>query len=137
MSSRSIYQNKFKRSFVKIEETGEMNKPTWGAFFDMYELELINLMGITESGLDDLLSKLQFVEKNPPHPAPVLGCGENFPANKTKTDAENPKDRRVEILFFDADEIPNLMCTPKRMVCYPKKCGLYNSKLFKKSTNTG
>ncbi len=127
-----VHKDKFSRIFIKIDENGKMDKPTWGAFFDLYELELINLMGITEDGLKDVRSKLEFVEKNPPHPAPVVGCGEFFPASKAKTENENPVDRRVEILFFDDDVVPVLKCTPQKLVCYPKKCDLYNSSLFKR-----
>jgi OmpA family len=127
-----IHKDKFDRRFTKIEETGRVGKQTWGAFYDMYVLKLLNRMGINEKGLNDVQSKLEFVKKDAPCPAPVVGCGENFPASKSKTEDENSADRRVEVLFFDPGNEPQLKCTPNNSVCYPKKCDLYNTTLYKR-----
>ena len=128
-----IHQSKYTRSFTKIDEDGKVGKQTWGAFFDMYTLELLIVMGINEDGLNEERVKLQFVEKKPPHPAPVIGCGENHPASQAKTEDENPVDRRVEILFFDDGEEPELKCHPQKFSCIPSKCDLYPKGFFKRN----
>ena len=41
-------------------------------------------MGINEEGLNEIKGKLNFVNKKPAKPAPVIGCGENHPASEAK-----------------------------------------------------
>ena len=129
----NVHQNRFNHTFTKIDEDGKVGKQTWGAYFDMYTLELLIVMGINENGLNDERAKLQFVEKQSPHPAPVIGCGENHPASEAKTEDENPVDRRVEILFFDDGEEPELKCHPKKLTCIASKCDLYPKGFFKRN----
>jgi len=128
-----VHQSKFTRSFTKIDEDGKMGKQTWGAFFDMYTLELLIVMGITEDGLNEKRAKLKFMKKDLPHPAPIVGCGENHPASESKTETENPIDRRVEILFFDEGEEPELKCHPKKLKCVKADCDLYPKGFFKRN----
>ena len=127
------HQIKFKRTFSKIDEDGKMGKETWSAFFDMYTLELLIIMGIDEEGLNGKRSKLKFVKKKSLNPSPVIGCGENHPASEAKTEDENPVDRRVEILFFDDGEEPELKCHPQRFNCIASKCDLYPKGFFKRT----
>ncbi len=127
------HQSKFSREFIRIKEDGKRGKQTWGAFFDMYTLELLIVMGINEDGLNEKRGKLNFVKKKPPHPAPVIGCGENHPASEAKTEDENPIDRRVEILFFDEGEEPELKCHPQKLNCIKSKCDLYPPGFFKRN----
>lgn len=127
------HKEKFSRLFTKIDEDGKMGKQTWKAFFDMYTLELLIIMGITEDGLNELRTKLNFIKKNQSHPAPVIGCGENHPASEAKTEDENAVDRRVEILFFDEGEEPELKCHPKKFQCIKSKCDLYPKGFFKRT----
>lgn len=127
------HKEKFSRTFIKLDEDGKMGKKTWGGFFDMYTLELLITMGISEDGLNELRAKLNFVKKTQNHPAPVIGCGENHPASEAKTENENPVDRRVEILFFDEGEEPGLKCHPKKYQCIKSKCDLYPKGFFKRN----
>jgi outer membrane protein OmpA-like peptidoglycan-associated protein len=127
----NIHGSKFSRTFTHIDEDGKVGKQTWGAFFDMYTLELLIVMGINEDGLNEKRTKLQFVEKGHSSPAPTVGCGENFPASGSQTEDENAEDRRVEILFFDEGEEPELKCHPSKFVCNSIKCDLYGKKIYK------
>ena len=127
-----IHQNRFTHEFIKIDEDGKMGKQTWGAFFDMYMLELLIILGINEDGLIELKDKLQFLKKSHSNPAPTVGCGENFPASGSTTEDENAVDRRVEILFFDEGEEPKLECHPSRFNCIKSKCDLYPKDRFYK-----
>ncbi|HEX9740577.1 MAG TPA: peptidoglycan-binding domain-containing protein, partial [Ignavibacteriaceae bacterium] len=122
------HDEKFERTFESIDEDGKMGKETWGAFFDMYVLELLIVMGIKEEGLIDIQSSLDFLEKGPGSPAPVVGCGENFPKSGSTSEEANPVDRRVEILFFDETEEPELKCHPAKLVCKKSLCDLFNTK---------
>ncbi len=127
------FQVRYNKEFEEqIPETGNIEIKTWGAFFDVYMEELAIIMGITREGLEEIQSKLQFVEKPAPSPAPKVGCGENFPASKSKTESENPADRRVEILFFDEGEEPLLKCHPNQTTCISSKCDLYGTELFER-----
>lgn len=128
----NIHQNRFEHVFTKIKEDGKMGKQTWGAFFDMYMLELLITLGIKESGLFALRDRLQFVKKAHSNPAPTIGCGENFPASGATTEEQNPVDRRVEILFFDDGEEPKLECHPRKYNCIKSKCDLYPKDVFYK-----
>jgi outer membrane protein OmpA-like peptidoglycan-associated protein len=128
----NIHQNRFDHVFTKIKEDGKMGKQTWGAFFDIYMLELLITLGIKESGLYALRDRLQFVKKSPPNPAPTVGCGENFPESGATTEEQNPVDRRVEILFFDDGEEPRLACHPRKYNCIKSKCDLYPKDVFYK-----
>jgi hypothetical protein len=121
----SSFKDKFSRNFSKIDEDGKIGKQTWGAFFDMYSLELLHMMMCTEDELNELRGKIIFVKKSPSHPSPVIGCGENFPASGATTEEENAVDRRVEILFFDPGEEPLLECHPNKFNCIKTKCDLY------------
>ncbi|MDY0083286.1 MAG: OmpA family protein [Ignavibacteriaceae bacterium] len=122
------HESKFSRVFTKIDEDGRMGKQTWGAFFDMYVLELLIVMGIIEEGLTEIQTRLSFVTKSSGSTAPVVGCGENFPKSGSTSEKENAMDRRVEILFFDETEEPELKCHPAKLVCNHKVCDLFNTK---------
>lgn len=122
------HDDKFAREFNRIDEDGKPGKQTWGAFFDMYVLELLIILGIKEDGLLEIQSKLDFVKKGPGSPAPILGCGENFPISGSTTEDPNAIDRRVEILFFDESEVPELKCHPSKTVCKKTQCDLFNTK---------
>lgn len=122
------HNDKFTREFTRIDEDGKPGKQTWGAFFDMYVLELLIVLGIKEDGLLEIQSKLDFVKKGPGSPAPVVGCGENFPKSGSTTEEANAVDRRVEILFFDEVEVPDLKCHPSKTVCKKTQCDLFNTK---------
>lgn len=126
------YKEKFSRNFIKIDEDGKMGKQTWGAFFDVYSLELLNLMESTEEELNELRGKLNFIKKTQNHPSPVVGCGECFPASGSTKEEENATDRRVEILFFNPGEEPILECHPKKFTCIKSKCDVYPKNKFYK-----
>lgn len=127
------HKDKFTRSFIQIDEDGKIGKQTWGAFFDMYILELLIIMGIKEEGLIEIQSQLDFVKKGSGSPAPVVGCGESFPKSGSTSEEANDIDRRVEILFFDEVEQPELKCHPTKFSCKKNLCDLFNTKDVYKS----
>lgn len=105
-----------------IGEDGVVGTDTWGAFFDVYMLGLMDLLETDEDGLQEFRKKLQFIEKQ------KVGCGENWPIEeKLKDNYRSPTNRRVEILFFDLKEEPALKCHPGPGKAVAKDCLLYTS----------
>ncbi len=103
----------------------------WGAFFDLYQYELAEGMGVDAAGLDAYRKKVKFVDDG----KKVLGCGESFPIEKPKRDNyRSQTNRRVEILLFDEEEKPDLACPAARATVHtPKECPVYGLLKYKPS----
>jgi len=88
-----------------ISVDGSVGKETWGAFFDCYEFALQQELGEDVPGLATLRNKLQFVDGA----RKALGFGERFPIEELGVDNfRSQTNRRVEILFFEPGEEPDL-----------------------------
>jgi outer membrane protein OmpA-like peptidoglycan-associated protein len=105
-------------------------KELWEAVFDLYEHDLV--LATTgkhtpDEAFNKLRSSLDFVDPT----KPFIACGESFPISQdTKQNYRSQQDRRVEILFFDKDEIPKLGCPARdSSVHIEDECPIYN-KLF-------
>ena len=109
-------------AFIPIN--GKVGSETWGAFFDIYMRELMTLLATNKAGLESYRSKLKFIKGRPE----CVGCGEFFPITKDRNKTEI--DRRVELLFFDPGEEPELKCHPEPGKCRHKECDLYGNKLY-------
>jgi len=97
------FQETYNQQFSKsIEEKGVINSDTWGAFFDFYMLMLAEALGYGSdvSRLDDYRNALKFVDGKK-----IVGCGES---HHTTKHSKSLTDRRVEILFFDSENKPEL-----------------------------
>ncbi len=78
---------------------------TWGAFFDCYEHALRRELGEDEAGVARLRSALVFVDDG----KRTLGFSEHFPIEELGVDNfRGQANRRVELLFFDPGEEPDL-----------------------------
>lgn len=79
----------------------------WERFFDLYERVLACQLGKTAEELAGMRARLGFTDP------PVLACGEHQPRVQRSVDghaaAEN---RRVDLVFFDAGEVPDLGAEP-------------------------
>jgi outer membrane protein OmpA-like peptidoglycan-associated protein len=89
----------------------------WEALYTVYDDALAGSLGCTREQLAELRHLFVFTD-----PA-GLGCGERFPfadgAEAQRTPEEQAaRDRRVEILFFDAEEVPDLAAQPPGQVVY-------------------
>ena len=120
---------------TKIGVDGKVGKETWGAFYDLYMTELMDLFD-TDKVSD--VEALQAQIKAPPGMKEFVGCGEHIPFNPARRNPfekgsdehlegpqKNPPDRRVEILFFDPGEEVPQVCHPKPGKCDPTKCPIY------------
>lgn len=84
---------------------GSFGKLTWGAVFDCYEAALRDELGEDASGLAALRTKLRFVNSK----REFLGFSEHFPIEELGVDNfRSQSNRRVELLFFEAGEEPDL-----------------------------
>lgn len=125
------FQKKYNTEFsASIPDSGVVESDTWGAFYDLYEKDLKEIMGVDDAGLAAARAKVHYVDDK----RKTVGCGENFPIDAPRKDNYlSSTNRRVEILFFDpdADEKPKLDCHPDEKKCRPKLCEIYGGKLFR------
>lgn len=120
------------RATIGVDET--VGPETWGAFFDVYMHELVRLLRV--EGVSEVEQRIAALVQFDSLPK-FIGCGEHVPFASGRREPfadndeferpqRNPSDRRVEILFFDDDEEPDLVCH-SGPTCDPTNCPLYNS----------
>ncbi|MGH9900248.1 MAG: alkaline phosphatase D family protein, partial [Pyrinomonadaceae bacterium] len=110
-----------------IAVDGIVGVETWGAFFDLYVDKLMVMLKTDEAGLDTLRRKLKFIEQG----RKTVGCGENYPIEEARRDEYRSQiNRRVEILFFDPGEEPQMGCHPEPGKCDADKCEIYNPRMY-------
>jgi hypothetical protein len=117
------FQHRYNQDFGgSIGVDGDIGPETWGAFFDAYMRMLADLLDTDEAGLERARQKLSFLDGLPK----AVGCGEHFPVEETrKNNYRSLTNRRVEILFFDPGEEPELACHASPGECSPGACRLY------------
>ena len=77
-----------------------------------------------DPGLQSLRSNVKFLDKK------VVGCGEEFPIEAPRKNNYRSKiNRRVELLFFEPGQEPELDCHPGG-ACQPILCDVYNPKMY-------
>jgi outer membrane protein OmpA-like peptidoglycan-associated protein len=85
---------------------GDIGPLTWGAIFDVYELGLRQELDEDEAGVAELRKALVFVDDK----RKALGYGEHHPVDQVGRDnVRSQSNRRVELLFFDSGEEPDLV----------------------------
>ena len=106
------YNTRFSAS---ISVDGDVGPQTWGAFFDIYMQELSTILGINAEGLKE---KQNSIKAKQLLDCPFIGCGEKWPITEdVKANYETPVDRRVELRFFDPDEVPSVDCNSPSGAC--------------------
>jgi len=106
-----IFQEKYEKDFrTSIKEDSgvkfNIGPNTWGAFFDLYMLELAELLGHSDtSSLETYRNALKFVDDN----RKIVYGGETHARSAF---SKSKRDRRVNILFFDPIEKPELKYYP-------------------------
>ncbi|MBN2036716.1 MAG: hypothetical protein JW768_08255 [Chitinispirillaceae bacterium] len=115
---------------VKGKGDKKWPKDLWEAVFDFYEHDLI--LATTgkhtpDEAFNKLRSSLDFVDPT----IPFVACGESFPISQdAKQNYRSQQDRRVEILFFEKGEVPQLECPARVSSIHTEdECPIYN-KLF-------
>jgi hypothetical protein len=122
------FQHTYNQEFrASIATDGIVGPQTWGAFFDVYMAVLMDMLETDEAGLASLRQGLRFLSDERQR----VGCGENFPIEAPRRDNYRSRiNRRVEILFFDPGEEPQMKCHPGPDTCLPGKCEIYNPKMY-------
>src|SRR5262249_49665630 len=93
----------------------------------MYQKSLGFMLQLSDDELEDVRGHLQYVGPGPSH----VGCGENFPIDQpNRNNYESAVNRRVELMFFDRDELPHLECHPPSGGCAPDVCEIYKLKRY-------
>lgn len=120
------FQDNYGKTFKnKIAVDGVVGEQTWGAMFDVYMDQLKAMMNVDDAGLVVARGKLKFLGPK------RVGCGENFPIEAPRKDNYRSEiNRRVELLFFDPDQVPKLDCHPGAG-CTPILCEVYNPKMYR------
>ncbi len=114
-----------------IERDGQKRwtREMWKAVYDLYSQDLGEFF---EGGVADLESaRTQLFESDDNWVDPenrYLGCGESFPIDDAeKNNYRSQSNRRVVILFFDHDEVPEIDCPANRTrVHREEECPLWH-----------
>jgi hypothetical protein len=106
----------------------KLKKEYWGAFFDLYQWELAQGLGVDAAGLDGLRAKVKFVDDG----KKFLACGESFPIeNPNRGGFRSQSNRRIELLLFDPGEEPSLTCPAARSTAHtPAECPVYGLRRY-------
>ncbi len=112
--------------FNRIKNSGSHKWPAemWRAVYDVYNDEIAANLGITRDGMGRYRSLLAFADDL----KKLVACGESFPLDSAGRDNYRSQlNRRVELLFFDKEEIPLLNCPAQTdSVHTPEECPLWH-----------
>lgn len=102
---------------------GSMGPKTWGAVFDCYEFALREELGEDVPAMSELRAKLSFLVPG----KPFIGFGESHPAEGAgKDNLRALANRRVEVLFFEKEDTPDLDVLGNR----PEETEIYDPAVF-------
>lgn len=123
------FQKAYNAAFSKsIDENGKVDRPTWEAFYDLYEERLLEIMDVVPKRLSDLRNSIKFLDDG----KKAVGCGEHHPIDEPNRDNyQSAENRRVEILLIDPAEKPLLDCHPGPGSCKPELCQIHDRGLFR------
>lgn len=110
---------------VKNHEQHKWPEEAWLAVYELYNVELARALRITPGELDGIRrSRLRWVDDT----KKTLGCGESFPVDDLGRDNyRSQQNRRVELLFFDEDEVPTLDCPARTSSVHtPAECPIWH-----------
>ncbi len=107
-----------------LNDDGIFGPKTWGAVFDLYQEKLTNLMSGTDEEKKALSNRNSI---NWAYDNKSVGCGELWPIT---SEMSSQTDRRVEILFFEEEELPECVC--KDGECKKEECKIYPEGLFER-----
>ena len=116
---------------IKSDSKKKWPEEVWQAVYDLYIKHLCKILGVlNEEQLNKKRNTIKYVNDSMPY----VSCGESFPIDsKYKKNYRSQKNRRVEILFFDKDEIEAeaIKCPPARTTVHKEEeCPLWNMIYF-------
>jgi hypothetical protein len=105
---------------AKLTVDGDVGPKTLGAYFDIMEDDLAAQAGDADA-LASLRGKLTYVDDG----HKTLACGERYPIEGAGSDNfQSQTNRRVEVLFFDPTDLPDLAAADAADRIYKKKLHL-------------
>jgi len=108
----------------ELSVDGEVGRQTWGAMFEVYMRTLADVLDLDRAELTTLQGELRWVDDG----RKGVGCGESFPIEDRGVDNyRSATNRRVELLFFDPGEEPQLACHAAAGQCVKDRCDLYSA----------
>lgn len=109
------FQRAYNREFEpRIGVDGLVGPQTRGAWFDVFERYLETRAG-GKDALATLRGNLRWVSED----EKAMACGERYPLEKPGQDGYRSKlNRRVEVLFFAAADVPDLTLGPPPVIVY-------------------
>jgi protein-arginine deiminase len=124
------FQERYNTEFRQnISVDGIVGKQTWGAFYDCYERELGEMQGTETESLAEKRGKIKFVSEEYKN----LACGESHPIEEKDQDNYRSQiNRRVEVIFFDTGEEPEINCPPPKGPYRDVECDLNFCPIYKK-----
>lgn len=116
---------------IKADSKKKWPEAVWKAVYDLYIQHICKVLGLKgEEQLKEKRSSLKFVNDS----MPFVPCGESFPIDsKEKKNYRSQENRRVEILFFDKDEIDaeKIKCPPSGTTVHKEEeCPLWKKIYF-------
>lgn len=118
-------QGKAGSSAPDLQLTGVFDAPTWGAFFDTQQYLLSGALGASLADLRALQQGLLLVRQQPARcggAKPVADAQRSAPLYRSRTD------ERVEILFFEGGQQPEVPCMAGD--CRPAACELFDDRWY-------
>ncbi len=98
---------------IELEHHVKQNEADWRAIDDLYALIVARYLELSVEELAELRKSIVFTD-----PA-TLACGEEFPRERPTVDDEaNATNRRVEVIFFEPNEVPDLAAEPLGVSLY-------------------
>ena len=116
---------------IKTDSKKKWPEEVWQVVYDLYIKHLCKILGVpNEEQLNKKRNTLKYINDSMPY----VSCGESFPIDsKYKKNYRSQKNRRVEILFFDKDEIEAeaIKCPPARTTVHKEEeCPLWKKIYF-------
>ncbi len=105
--------------------SGAFDGATWCAVFDCYRHQMAAALAVDLATLDTISGALTWVASS----KPSVGCGGYRPqSNMDASLSWAGGDDRVEVLFFEAAQEPDVPCLAAR--CRPDACELFDSRWY-------
>lgn len=116
-SARVAFREQMNAEYgTALEQGARQGVADWLAYFTLYDETLVELLGGDAAELERIRGELTFTS-----PATV-GCGEAFPAEQPElNNFASATNRRVDIVFFAPDELPELPGDPPGHPLYGTK----------------
>jgi outer membrane protein OmpA-like peptidoglycan-associated protein len=123
------FQDRYNTEYSEsIGVDGRVGPETWGAFYDCYMWELAEMQETTVEGLADHRGRINYVSEE----YKIIACGESYPIEEARQDEYRSQvNRRVEILFFDPGEEPEINCPDPSGPYNNTVCDLNNCPIYK------